>query len=52
MDWSSKLRRPALGKTESSSLVVAVIENPGSGFLGLREQHSISQQNGLGNDDL
>jgi hypothetical protein len=45
MVWSSKLRRPTLGKARSSSPIVALIENPGSGLLGFREQHSISQQN-------
>ena len=45
MVWSSKLRRPTLGKAESSSPIVALIENPGSGLLGFREQHFISQQN-------
>ena len=45
MVWSSKLRRPTQGKAESSSPIVALIENPGRGFLGPREQHSISQQN-------
>lgn len=45
MVWSSKLRRPTLGKAESSSPIVALIENPGSGLLEFREQHSISQQN-------
>ena len=45
MVWSSKLRRLNLGKAESSAPIVALIENPGSSFLGPREQHSISQQN-------
>ena len=45
MVWSSKLKRPTLGKAESSSPILALIENPGSGLLGFREQHSISQQN-------